>query len=80
MAQLDGDEREQKKVLSLMEYLSELALKWYLQHMLHANRTQEYWIFKDVILRLYNWFVQPSTLQDARDAFCKIPYIVEEGV
>ena len=37
-------------------------------------------MLKDVILRLYNQFIQPSTMQDARDAFCKIPYMVEEGV
>ena len=54
MAQLGGDDQEYKKVLLLMEYLSELALKWYLQHILHVNRTQEYWTFKDVILRLYD--------------------------
>ena len=80
MAQLGGEEREQEKVLSLMEYLSELALKWYLQHVLHVSRTQEYWTFEDVILGLYNQFVQPSNMQDVRDMFCKIAYIVEEGV
>ena len=50
MAQLGGEDQEHKKVLLLMEYLSELALKWYLQHVLHVNRTQEYWIFEDMIL------------------------------
>ena len=39
MAQLGGEEREQRKLLSLIEYLSELALKWYLQHVLNVNRT-----------------------------------------
>ena len=79
-AQLSGEDWEQEEVLSLMEYLSELALKWYLWHVLHVNRTQEYWAFEDVILGLYTQFVQPSTMQDARDAFCKLSYMVEEGV
>ena len=57
MAHLGREDREQEKVLLLMEYLSEWALKWYLQHVLHVNRTQEYWTFEDVILRLYDWFI-----------------------
>ena len=30
IAQLGGEDQEQEEVPSLMEYLSELALKWYL--------------------------------------------------
>ena len=60
MAQLGGDKREGEKGLSLMKYLSDLVLKWYQQHVSHVNESQEYWTFKDVILVLYNWFVQPS--------------------
>ena len=66
MAQLGREDREQEKVLSLMEYLSELALKWYLQHVLHVNRTQEYWTFEDVIFdtTLYNAGHKGCILQD----------------
>ncbi|KAG5349463.1 hypothetical protein C0989_003630 [Termitomyces sp. Mn162] len=33
-----------------------------------------------VILRLYDQFVQPLTMQDAHDTFCNMVYAVEEGV
>ena len=54
MAQLGGEDWEQEKVLLLMEYLSDLALKWYLQYVLQINQAQEYWTFEDVILGLYD--------------------------
>ncbi|KAG5338615.1 hypothetical protein C0989_006814 [Termitomyces sp. Mn162] len=56
------------------------ALKWYLQHVIHFNRAQSHWRFEDVILRLYNQFIQPLTMQDAHDAFCDAVYAVKEGV
>ncbi|KNZ72395.1 hypothetical protein J132_03487 [Termitomyces sp. J132] len=56
------------------------ALKWYLQYVIHVNRAQSHWKFKDVILRLYDQFVQPLTMQDACNMFCDTVYAVEEGV
>lgn len=37
-------------------------------------------MFEDVVLRLYNWLVQSSTMQDAYDAFCKTQYSAVKDV
>ncbi|KAG6906225.1 hypothetical protein DXG01_015078 [Tephrocybe rancida] len=56
------------------------ALKWYLRHVIHVNQNQLQWSFTDMVMGLYDHFVQPSTMQDACEVFCKAAYIAEDGV
>ncbi|KAG6915404.1 hypothetical protein DXG01_011637 [Tephrocybe rancida] len=80
VAQYGGKGRDQEKVLILMDFIKDEALKWYLQHVIHVNRNQLQWSFTDVVMGLYDCFVQPSTMQDACEAFHKAAYIAEDGV
>ncbi|KAG5351244.1 hypothetical protein C0989_007279 [Termitomyces sp. Mn162] len=43
-------------------------------------RAQSHWRFENVILGLYDWFVQSLTMQDACSTFYNAVYAVEEGV
>ncbi|KAG5350260.1 hypothetical protein C0989_011881 [Termitomyces sp. Mn162] len=69
VAQYGGDGHKCKKVLILMDFLAVGALKQYLQYVIHVNRAQFHWRFEDVVLELYDQFVQPSKMQDAHNVF-----------
>ncbi|KAG6914112.1 hypothetical protein DXG01_002367 [Tephrocybe rancida] len=63
-----------------MDFIKDEALKWYLRHVIHVNWNHLQWSFTDVVMGLYDRFVQPSTMQDAREAFRKAVYIIEDDV
>jgi uncharacterized protein YbgA (DUF1722 family) len=48
--------------------------------MVSINCQQLRWTFKEIILGLYDWFVHPSTMQDARKAFFATKYTSKNGV
>ncbi|PPQ66679.1 hypothetical protein CVT24_008832 [Panaeolus cyanescens] len=64
----------------LMEHLGGEALKWYIRHVVSVNRSKRDWTFESIILAMYNRFVHPSTMQDAREGFKKAKYSVATGV
>lgn len=80
VGQYGGPERDRERVLVLMEYLTGEAKKWYTRHVLHVNRARQDWTFEDVIVGLYDRFVHPSTMQDAREDFRIAKYSAETGV
>ncbi|KAG6905952.1 hypothetical protein DXG01_016696 [Tephrocybe rancida] len=80
VAQYGGEGHDREKVLIIMGFIKDEALKWYLQHVIHVNWNRLQWSFTDVVMGLYNCFVQPSTMQDACEAFHKAAYIAEDGV
>ncbi|KAG6913592.1 hypothetical protein DXG01_005702 [Tephrocybe rancida] len=80
VAQYGGKGHDREKVLILMDFIKDEALKWYLQHVIHVNWNQLQWSFMDVVMGLYDRFIQLSTMKDAHEAFCKAAYIAEDGV
>jgi hypothetical protein len=78
--QYGGPERDKERVLQVSEFLDGEASTWYHRHVIHVNRTQKHWTFAQVITSLFDRFVHPSSLQDARTAFFAARYKPETGV
>ena len=68
------------RVLSLAEYLKGDALSWYTTHVLSAKRTTMDWSFCDVVTGLYDRYILPTSMQDAREGFRKVRYSTALGV
>ena len=64
--QYGGDNRDHERVLAIPEFLDSEASRWYCRHVTSVNRKQQHWTFEEVIIGLYDRFVHPSTMQDAR--------------
>ncbi|GLB37195.1 putative DNA RNA polymerase [Lyophyllum shimeji] len=79
-SQYGGPERDIERVLMVNEFLDGEARKWYNRHVVSVNRTKGDWTFEEVILGLYDRFVHPSTMQDARDDFNAVRYSEDTGV
>jgi hypothetical protein len=78
-----GDDRpeiDKIRVMMLLDCLDGTAYKWMLRHVTHVNREIEHWTFKDVIHGLYDHFVHPSSMQDARENLNKVEYSLKEGI
>ncbi|KAG6834324.1 hypothetical protein H0H93_010466, partial [Arthromyces matolae] len=75
-----GDRLDRARLLALSEFLTGEAKKWFWRHIRHYNRSQRQWTFKSAILGLYDRFVNPSTMQDARDAFLATVYTEKLGI
>ncbi|KAG5332754.1 hypothetical protein C0989_006558 [Termitomyces sp. Mn162] len=56
------------------------AWNWFCRHVLHTNRDKPYWTFKEVLIGLYNRFVNAATMQVAREAFRTAVYDAQTGV
>jgi hypothetical protein len=68
------------RVLSTTDYLEGDALNWYTMHILSAKRTTVQWSFCDAITALYDRYVLPTSMQDARENFRKVRYTAALGV
>lgn len=79
-SQYGGADRDRERVIAIAEFLGGEAKLWYNRHVIHPNRTQLAWTFEEVIVSLYDRFVHPSTMQDAREAFLASRYSPERGV
>ncbi|KAG6881159.1 hypothetical protein C0992_001668, partial [Termitomyces sp. T32_za158] len=53
---------------------------WFRRHVLHTNRDKSYWTFKEVLIGLYNRFVNAATMQEACEAFRTAVYDAQTGV
>ncbi|KAF5370233.1 hypothetical protein D9615_010059 [Tricholomella constricta] len=80
VSQFGGAEHNQERVLITSEFLDGEARKWYNRHVIHVNREKQSWTFEDVILGLYDRFVLPSTMQDARNDFNAVTYSASKGI
>lgn len=82
LQRLGGDrpEIDRVRVMLLMDCLDGTAYKWMLRHVTHVNRRVEHWTFLDVIHGLYDRFVHPSSMQDARENLNKVEYSPKDGI
>jgi len=75
-----GPDRDKERVLSTLEFLDDEARKWYHRHVVSVRRERLQWTFEEVIIGLYDRFVQPSTMQDAREEFHGASYNATTGI
>ncbi|KAG6880508.1 hypothetical protein C0995_006359, partial [Termitomyces sp. Mi166 len=53
---------------------------WFRRHVLHTNWDKQDWTFKEVLIGLYNRFVNMATMQEACEAFRTAVYDARTGV
>ena len=76
----DTYDTDRVRVLSLTEYLEGDTLNWFTVHVLSAKRTTMDWSFCDVVTGLYDQYILPTSMQDAREGFRKVRYTTTLGV
>ena len=76
----EDHDTDRVRVLTLAEYLEGDALTWYTAHVLSAKRTIMEWSFCDVVTRLYDRYILPTSMQDAREGFRKVRYTTALGI
>jgi hypothetical protein len=76
----DDHDTDRVRVLSLAEYLEGDALEWYTAHVLSAKRSIMDWSFRNVITGLYDRYILPTSMQDAREGFRKVRYTTTLGI
>ena len=82
LQKLGGQEIEidRVRVMLLIDSLEGAAYKWMMKHVVHVTRRVQYWTFRDVIHGLYDRFVHPSSMQDARENLYKVEYSAKDGI
>ena len=75
-----GPDHDKERLLSTLEFLEDVAQEWYHRHVVSVRRAQLNWTFEEVILRLYDHFVQPSTMQDVCKEFLSVTYNAMMGI
>jgi len=75
-----GEDRDKEKVLSTLEFLDGEARKWYHRHVVNVHHAHLRWIFEEVIMGLYDQFVQSLTMQDACKEFLSALYNSATGI
>ncbi|KAG6877471.1 hypothetical protein C0992_009899, partial [Termitomyces sp. T32_za158] len=60
--------------------MDEEGQNWFCRHVLHTNRDKLYWTFKEVLIGLYNHFVNAATMQEACEAFRTAVYDARTGI
>jgi hypothetical protein len=78
--QYSGRDRDRERVLHVLQFLDGEARKWYHRHVVNVRRSQLVWTFEEVIIGLYDRFIHPSTMQDARNTFSATRYTEEMGI
>jgi len=76
----DGQDHDKERVLSTLEFLDSEACKWYHCHVINVHHAQLRWTFEEVIMGLYDQFVQPSTMQDVCKEFLSALYNPATGI
>ncbi|KAG6882088.1 hypothetical protein C0995_015880, partial [Termitomyces sp. Mi166 len=64
-----GDNMDQERIFVLHEFIDGEAWNWFRRHVLHTNQDKQDWTFKEVLIGLYNRFVNAATMQEAQEAF-----------
>ncbi|KAG6879120.1 hypothetical protein C0995_007383 [Termitomyces sp. Mi166 len=67
-------------IFVLHEFIDGEARNWFHHHVLHTNRDKQDWTFKEVLIGLYNCFVNAATMQEAREAFQTAVYDAQMGI
>lgn len=82
LQRLGGDDSEvdRARIMLLTEHLSGDAYEWYTRHIMNVNRKVQNWTFEKVTHALYERFVHPSSMQDAREGFRNTRYTTEGGI
>ncbi|KAG6864009.1 hypothetical protein C0993_009658 [Termitomyces sp. T159_Od127] len=75
-----GDDMDQEHIFVLHEFMDGEARNWFRRHVLHTNRDKSYWTFKEVLIGLYNRFVNAATMQEAHEAFRTAVYDARTGI
>ncbi|KAG6883802.1 hypothetical protein C0995_011505 [Termitomyces sp. Mi166 len=75
-----GDNMDQERIFVLHEFINEEAWNWFHHHVLHTNRDKQDWTFKEVLIGLYNRFMNMATMQEAQEAFRTAVYDAQTGV
>ncbi|KAG6862906.1 hypothetical protein C0995_008171, partial [Termitomyces sp. Mi166 len=60
---------DQERIFALHEFIDGEAQNWFHHHVLHTNWDKQDWTFKEVLIGLYNRFVNAATMQEAQEAF-----------
>ncbi|KAG6869968.1 hypothetical protein C0995_015905, partial [Termitomyces sp. Mi166 len=71
---------DQKRIFVLHEFIDGEAWNWFHRHVLHTNGNKQDWTFKEVLIGLYNRFVNAATMQEAHEAFRTAVYDAQTGV
>ncbi|KAG6857922.1 hypothetical protein C0995_004114, partial [Termitomyces sp. Mi166 len=75
-----GNNMDQERIFALHEFIDGEARNWFRCHVLHTNRDKQDWTFKEVLIELYNCFVNTATMQEAQEAFRTAVYDAQTGV
>ncbi|KAG6871124.1 hypothetical protein C0995_007994 [Termitomyces sp. Mi166 len=75
-----GNDMDQKCIFVLHEFIDGEAQNWFCRHILHTNRDKQDWTFKEVLIGLYNHFVNAATMQEAQEAFRTAVYDAQTGI
>ncbi|KAG6870060.1 hypothetical protein C0995_015484, partial [Termitomyces sp. Mi166 len=71
---------DQERIFVLHEFINGEAQNWFCCHVLHTNQDKQDWTFKEVLIGLYNCFVNVATMQEAQEAFRTAMYDAQTGV
>ncbi|KAG6855655.1 hypothetical protein C0995_005964, partial [Termitomyces sp. Mi166 len=71
---------DQERIFALHEFINGKARNWFCHHVLHTNQDKQDWTFKEVLIRLYNRFVNAATMQEAHEAFRTAVYDTRTGI
>ncbi|KAG6896855.1 hypothetical protein C0995_010985, partial [Termitomyces sp. Mi166 len=71
---------DQEHIFVLHELIDGEAQNWFCCHVLHTNWDKQDWTFKEVLIGLYNCFVNAATMQETHKAFRTAVYDVQTGV
>ncbi|KAG6874626.1 hypothetical protein C0992_007224 [Termitomyces sp. T32_za158] len=75
-----GNDMDQEGIFVLHKFIDGEARNWFRRHVLHTNRDKSYWTFKEVLIGLYNHFVNAVTMQEACEAFRTAVYDARTGI
>ena len=67
-------------MLSTLEFLEDVAQEWYHHYVISVCHAKLNWTFEEVILGLYDCFVQLSTMQEACKEFLSATYNATTGI
>ncbi|KAG6870559.1 hypothetical protein C0995_012212 [Termitomyces sp. Mi166 len=71
---------DQEHIFMLHEFIDGEVWNWFRCHVLHTNWNKQDWTFKEVLIGLYNRFVNAATMQEACEAFRTAVYDARTGV
>jgi len=75
-----SQDHDKERVLSTLEFLDGEARKWFHHHVVNVHHACLRWTFEEVIMGLYDRFVQPLTMQDVHKEFLSASYNAATGI